>query len=362
MKNVKIFTKNIEEEAIEQVETLAEHPMFKDEAIRIMPDVHAGMGCVIGFTSTKKTDKIIPNLIGVDIGCGVLTVKLGVMDLDLKYIDDYINANIPHGFKGNEVVNPTLTDQFRAGMIEVCQTINDLDKVDYHMKSCGSLGGGNHFIEIAENSDKEKHLIIHSGSRNLGHKIATYFQQRAVATCPMTCIQALKYLEGKDAEEYIKCMKFAQSFATINRYFIAESILHFLNIKDVEIFETIHNYIGDDNIIRKGAVSAKAGEVLLIPMNMRDGSLLCVGKGNEDWNCSAPHGAGRVMSRTQAKAKIKLEDFEDQMHEVYSTSVCKDTLDEAPDAYKPMAEILANIDDTAQFVDLLRPIYNFKSH
>lgn len=357
----KIFADVIEDEALNQIEEIKKHPMFKNETIRIMPDVHAGYGCVIGFTSTNSSRIIIPNLIGVDIGCGMLTINMGNIDINLQKLDKFICDNVPNGFNINDSINFNINSSFRTDVSMVCKNINDIDKYEYHLKSIGTLGGGNHFIEISIDKNNNKYLIIHSGSRNLGHKIASYYQNIANEKCNYPN-KDLRYLENEDAKNYIKDMKTAQKFATLNRQLIANKILEFLDIKDYKSFETIHNYIDKNNIIRKGAISAKKNEIVLIPINMRDGSILASGKGNKDYNYSAPHGAGRLMSRTKAKHNINLDEFQKQMDNIYTSSVCKATLDEAPDAYKPIDGIINNISDTVEVIDILKPIYNFKAH
>ncbi len=395
-----IYTDNVEQEAISQIYSICNHPMFKNESIKIMPDVHAGKGCVVGFTSTMSTSRIIPNLIGVDIGCGMLTVRLGQADLSYGYLDMFIRKSIPHGNEVNPKINSLITDKNSNGIKDVCNRIGDSKTYERHLKSLGSLGGGNHFIEIAENAAKDKFLIIHSGSRNFGHKIATYYQNKADEYCKQKsrdfhnaihnhrdvfkvdvddfiqdCIDRniydslhkdLCFLEGGLAENYLYDMQVAQQFASINRLEIASKIIKFISGGDTNFqlstFETIHNYISPDGFIRKGAVSAMEGEILLIPINMRDGSILAKGKGNKDWNYSAPHGAGRLMSRSKAKTALDLEEYQKSMKMVYSTCVNRNTLDESPMAYKNMSDIIENTKDTIEIVDILHPVYNFKSN
>lgn len=362
MTQLKVFTNIIENEALEQLKEIKKHPMFQNETIRIMPDVHAGMGCVIGFTSTNNTDKIIPNLIGVDIGCGMLTVELGNIDIDLAQLDNFIYNNIKSGFNINTDIQLGITDTEKEKIKSVCNNINDIEKYEYHLKSIGTLGGGNHFIEVSIDKENNKYLIIHSGSRNFGHKIASYYQNIANEKCDYIN-KDLRYLENEDAKNYLSDMKIAQEFASLSRKIMATKIVtEGLNIKSFNYFQTIHNYIDDNNIIRKGAISAKKDEIILIPVNMKDGSILAKGKGNKDWNESAPHGAGRLMSRTKAKHNIDLEHFKNQMQGIYTSSVCKSTLDEAPDAYKSIDSIINNISETADIIDVLKPIYNFKAH
>jgi len=398
----KVYSHTAESQAIGQIISLCNLEFFADSNIVFMPDLHAGAGCVIGTTMTI-TNKVVPNFVGVDIGCGMFCVSIGKGSLNLTEIDNFIKHQIPHGHRNNKEPQYNYTNKIQE---LIC--MRDLPKAakTYNL-AIGSLGGGNHFIEIAENSDNEKYLIVHSGSRNMGLQIAKHYQRKAFdyhnginddfekekkelvkeykETGKRNQIQnALDvlekkhrresttipkdfcYLEGQLMEDYLHDMKIAQEYATTNRQIIAKRIAEFfdpsLDSHTYGNFTTIHNYIDLDNmILRKGAVSAKEGEVLLIPMNMRDGSLLCKGKGNPDWNFSAPHGAGRLMSRTKAKEDLSMTEFEQTMSGVYSTSIRQGTLDEAPMAYKPMQEIIDAIGDTVEILDILKPIYNFKS-
>lgn len=398
----KVLTNNMEQTAISQVMNTLNYKHFENTNIRIMPDVHSGAGCVIGYTA-KLTGDIVPNIVGVDIGCGMLTVNLGNIDIDFADLDRHIRENVPHGFNVHSKPIFKLPD-------------TDVRKLQYYAEKVGgdysrfaggigTLGGGNHFIEVAKSQDGNKHLVIHTGSRNLGNLVAKYHQNKAVEYCK-NCIEELKvykkerikelvddgktalvsedsvvqsyhdaidiynvpkdlaFLQGEEAEEYYRDMAFCQTYANLNREAIAKIILKKLGIELTaeNAFHTIHNYIDfKHNIVRKGAISAQAGEKVLIPMNMRDGSILAVGKGNEDWNYSAPHGAGRLMSRGSAKEDLSLDDFKETMKDVWTTSVKQSTLDEAPEAYKPMQEIIDNIGDTVDIIDILKPLYNFKS-
>ena len=402
MKNLKIFTKNIEQEAIEQIELLLKQEPFKDCKVRIMPDVHAGKGCVIGFTADLG-NKVIPNIVGVDIGCGMLCVELGKIDLDLKKLDKIINDVIP---AGRNIREQKILNFNEINNLHCLRELRDIKKFN---RAIGTLGGGNHFIEIDVDEEGNKYLVIHTGSRNLGKQVADYYQNLAIELCSgkekmyqkkeeiiknykkqgrkSEIQKALKelekeykdnkpnlpkelcYLEGKYREMYLHDMKICQRYAELNRWHIAEQILNnyfedcLSMIFEIEgSFETVHNYIAfDDNIVRKGAISAKEGERVLIPINMRDGSIIAIGKGNNDWNKSAPHGAGRIMSRTKAKETFKLEEFKESMKDIYSTSVVEETIDEAPFVYKPMQEIIDNIQDTVEIERIIKPIYNFKS-
>ena len=398
MKDLKIFTENIEEEAKEQINLLLNQEPFKDCKVRIMPDVHAGKGCVIGFTANLG-DKVIPNIVGVDIGCGMLCVELGNIDLDLEKIDKVINENIPAGrnIREQKLIN--------FDKINDLYCLRELKETKKFNRSIGTLGGGNHFIEIDIDEDNNKYLVIHTGSRNLGKQVADYYQDLAIQLCSgkeemfkrkeeiittykeqgrkSEIQKALKelekeykqnkpnlpnelcYLEGKYREMYLHDMKICQEYASENRTNIANQIIEkYFDIKFYEFdgFETIHNYISfEDNIVRKGAIRARKGERVIIPINMRDGSIIAIGKGNEDWNNSAPHGAGRLMSRKKAKEMFNLEEFKESMKDIYSTSVVEETIDEAPFVYKPMQEIIENIKDTVEIEKIIKPIYNFKA-
>lgn len=395
-KDLKIFTDDIEQEAVDQINLLLEQEPFKDCKVRIMPDVHAGTGCVIGFTADLG-DKVIPNIVGVDIGCGMLCIELGNIDLDLEKIDKVINENIPAGrnIREQKLMN--------FDKINDLYCLRELKETKKFNKSIGTLGGGNHFIEVDVDEEGNKYLVIHTGSRNLGKQVADYYQNLAIELCSgkeemykrkeeiiktykeqgrkseiqkalkeleAKCKQykpelpnELCYLTGKYREMYLHDMRICQSYATSNRVNIARQIL--INIKmdtNLPYIETVHNYISfEDNIVRKGAIRANKGERVIIPINMRDGSIIAVGKGNKDWNNSAPHGAGRLMSRRKAKETFKLEEFKKSMADIYSTSVLEETIDEAPFAYKPMQEIIDNIRDTVEIEKIIKPIYNFKA-
>lgn len=386
--NIKIFTNNIEGKAQNQVYELAKLEPFKDSKIRIMPDVHAGAGCVIGFTADLG-DKVIPNVVGVDIGCGMLTVELGKIDIDLEKLDKVINENIPSGFEVHEY-----EQSMPFNLVEL-DCFNQLKNISHLKKSIGTLGGGNHFIEVDVDDEGNKYLIVHSGSRNLGHQVATYYQRLAIKQHnevsqeqrkrvidrlkkegrqndiqvelkklkpSKTLPKQLCYLEGELRDSYLYDMVMCQVFASNNRMAIASTILENMRLEGGNFFQTEHNYVGSDNIIRKGAISAYKDEIVLIPINMRDGCIVAKGKGNEDWNNSAPHGAGRIMARGEAKRRLDINEFKDTMKDIYSTSVVESTLDESPMAYKPMEEILSNIKDTVEILKIIKPIYNFKAH
>lgn len=394
----KVFTDNIDQETIAQIINLCDQDFTKDSTIRIMPDAHAGKGCVIGFTADLG-DKIIPNLIGVDIGCGCLTVELGDIDVNLQKLDDVIHQYIPSGrniHEGRIVRFPELQDLYCYRELKETKRIE---------KSIGTLGGGNHFIEVNQDDEDNIYLVIHSGSRNLGKQVADYYQNIAIelrsgreeyyiekdriikeykeqgrkqeiqSVLKKLDVQfkrsqpdypkELCFLEGGWREKYLHDMNICQVYALLNRETMASIILDKWldkNYHHYEFFQTIHNYINfKDNIIRKGSISAYEGEKVLIPINMRDGSLLCVGKGNPDWNYSAPHGAGRLMSRSKAKQNISMDEYQRSMEGIFTTSVNLSTLDEAPMVYKPIEEIINNISDTVNILKVIKPIYNFKA-
>jgi RNA-splicing ligase RtcB len=384
--DLKIFAKDVDEEALDQIYTLMKQDSFKDEKVRIMPDVHTGIGTVIGFTSTIG-DKIIPNVVGVDIGCGMLTIEIENTNLNLVYIDDIIHMYIPSGFSIHQHAQDLpfpLTD---------LKVYDELDNVRRLENSLGTLGGGNHFIEIGRNDEGRTFLIIHSGSRNLGYQIANIYQKKAVKhvnekrknrhneiinklikenrhnEIESTLNELhkepkipndLAYLENEDRLNYLHDMKLCQIFASKNREKIADVILEKCNLKEISRFETIHNYIGDDNIVRKGAIEAYKGKPVLVPINMRDGSIYGIGLGNPDWNYSGPHGAGRILSRNEAKRILLMDDLKKDMKDVFTTTLSKDTLDESPRVYKPIYEIIEQIKDTIDVKFIIKPIYNFK--
>lgn len=357
--SAKVFTDNIDPEAVNQIIELCNQEFVKGSKIRIMPDVHSGAGCVIGTTMTI-TNKAVPNLVGVDIGCGMYTIKLGKIKLVLEKLNRVINEQIPSGFdirsRRHELAKQIDLNKLR------CRDGVDLDR---GYLSIGTLGGGNHFIEVNQDSAGSLYLVIHSGSRHIGLQVAEYYQDLAYQKLKnkISIPKALAYLEGNDFRDYLHDIEIMQEYARLNRQAMAEVILKTMNLQPEYTFTTIHNYIDTKNmILRKGAISAQKGEMVLIPVNMRDGSIIAVGKGNPDWNYSAPHGAGRLLSRRQALAQLSMADFRESMQGIYSTSISKSTLDEAPMAYKPMDEILDNIRDTVTVVDIIKPVYNFKAH
>lgn len=391
-----VYTDLVDNATYAQVERLLDQEFTEGMQIRIMPDCHAGSGCVIGTTMTIK-DKVVPNLVGVDIGCGMLCINLGNINLDLQKLDDFIHKNIPAGMNVNEKIVAT------QAKIEDLKCYEKLKNKTYLKQSIGSLGGGNHFIEVDIANDGTKFLIIHSGSRNLGKQVAEIYQNKAIEYHTNKvfnkCVEIKKiieeykkegrqkeiqtkikeieklditlnmpkelcYLEGNLFDEYIYDMDICQKFAVANRKEIAKRILKFLGLKfsKVDYFETIHNYINmEDMILRKGAIAAYENELVLIPINMRDGCIIAKGKSNYEYNYSAPHGAGRILSRHDAAKKISLEDYQKSMEGIYTTSVNKKTLDESPFAYKPIEKIIENIGGTVDIIEVIKPIYNFKA-
>lgn len=394
----KVYTDNIDNETISQIINLCNQDFVKDCKIRIMPDTHAGAGCVIGFTANLGT-KVIPNIVGVDIGCGMQVIELGKIDMDLSSLDEIIYKYIPNGRNAHE------SRIVKFKQLEELYCYRELKETKWIERSIGTLGGGNHFIEVNKDDEDNVYLVIHSGSRNLGKQVAEYYQNLAIElrsgreeyyvkreklikeykeqgkrNLIQTALKELDskykysqpdypkelcFLEGIWRERYLHDMNICQEYATLNRKTMASTILDKLlgkSLCDFTNFETIHNYINfNDNIIRKGSISAYKDEKVIIPINMRDGSLLCLGKGNSDWNNSAPHGAGRIMSRSKAKELLTLEEYQHTMKDIYTTSVTQATLDEAPMAYKPMQEIIDNVKDTVEILKIIKPIYNFKA-
>lgn len=360
----KVFTDVVDADSISQVINLLNQPYIQGSRVRMMPDIHAGAGCTIGTTMTVG-DKICPNLVGVDIGCGMETIRIKEKRLELQSLDKLIRREIPSGFAIRDKTH-RYSEQVRLEDLCCVKHI----KLDRARNSIGTLGGGNHFIEANQDEDGNIYLVIHSGSRHLGMEIAEHYLDagyRALEadrsrTNQPAVPRALAYVEGALMEQYLHDMQIAQQFAHWNRKAMMDVIVKGMGLHVVEQFTTVHNYIDmESRILRKGAVSARAGEKLLIPINMRDGSLICVGKGNEDWNYSAPHGAGRLMSRSAAKTSFTVSEFKKQMQGIFTTSVNQSTLDECPMAYKSMADIVDNIDPTADIQSIIRPIYNFKA-
>ena len=389
----KIYTDIVEDVALKQIEKLCNQEYAKNSRIRIMPDVHAGAGCTIGTTMTIQ-DAVVPNLVGVDIGCGMETIKLRNKHLELEKLDKLIYRTIPSGFeirkephKLNEEIDLTKLRCAEGGFVNIHRA----------QMSLGTLGGGNHFIEVDQDEEGVLYVVIHSGSRHLGLEVANFYQEEAYqalngnskkdikkliqdykkagkdkeiekairtlkAQIQTDIPKDLAYCKGKLMEDYIHDMKIVQRFAMLNRKAMMDELIRGMKLKVEEEFTTIHNYVDTDAmILRKGAVSAQKGEKLLIPINMRDGSLICIGKGNEDWNFSAPHGAGRLMSRKKAKNSYTVSQFKKEMKGIFTTSVNAQTLDECPMAYKGMQDIIENIGETVEIEKVIKPIYNFKA-
>lgn len=387
----KIFTDVVDEASIAQVIELCNQEFAAGSRIRMMPDIHAGAGCTVGTTMTVS-DRIVPNLVGVDIGCGMYTLRLKEKHIELQKLDKVIREKIPSGF-GVRSKPHALAGEAELSSLRCIKAVNPARAE----LSIGSLGGGNHFIEVDKDESGALYLVIHSGSRHLGVEVAGYYQKRGydrLNRCDEAAMRRLAeelkaagkqkqieaeltkwkstkrtvvpkhlaYVEGEDFENYLHDMEIVQAFAELNRRAIAAQIVKSLKLHVVDDFTTVHNYIDvKSRILRKGSVSAQKGERLLIPINMRDGSLLCIGKGNEDWNCSAPHGAGRLMSRAQAKQSFTVSEFKKQMAGIYTTSVGADTLDECPMTYKSMEDIAGNISPTVEIISVMKPIYNFKA-
>lgn len=404
MSDLKIFANNVDENALDQIKKMSSHPAFRDSKIRIMPDVHSGKGCVIGFTATC-TDKIIPNVVGVDLGCGVLTCEIPKeTSIDFKKLDEVIRKHIPCG---REVRNSQVNNIYIDKMFKVMHCKKDLRDLDRIKRSVGTLGGGNHFIEIDRDEADKYYLIVHSGSRNLGKQVAEIYQNIAIKeteSCKkdkykieseklieyykaagrnkeiQSALEMLKkeyeihqidedmcYLSGEKLKSYLFDMQFCNDFAEVNRNVIAEIIFQEMGWDANGFsFDTVHNYVemewfDQPTMIRKGAISAKFGELVTIPINMKDGCIIGIGKGNTDWNCSAPHGAGRIMSRREARKNLNVEEFKNKMIGIYTTSVNEKTIDESPDAYKKINDILPTLKQTINISKILKPVYNFKS-
>lgn len=387
------FCDELEKSAAGQIKAVCEYEEFADCKIRIMPDVHAGMGCTIGTTMTI-TNKIVPGMVGVDIGCGMETVRIKEKEIDFDKLDDLIRREIPSGRDIREKEH-SLNSEIDLDELCCAKHVN----LTRARKSIGTLGGGNHFIEVNKDNEGHLYIVVHSGSRHLGNEVAKYYQNEGFnALCGTAKFQIenmiaelkaqgrskeinkrlkklryersktipvpkdLAYVEGKLFDEYIHDMKIIQHFATLNRKAMMDVVVNGLGVTVEEQFTTIHNYIDtDEMILRKGAISAKKGEKILIPINMRDGSLICIGKGNEDWNCSAPHGAGRLMSRKEASESLSMDEYRQQMEGIYTTCVSRRTIDEAPMAYKPIDDIVRQIGPTVDIVARIKPLYNFKA-
>ena len=387
------YTDILEETARLQIKDLCDQRLFAGSQIRIMPDVHAGTGCTIG-TAMTITDKVVPSFVGVDIGCGMETVKVAEKEIDFAKLDRVIRSQIPSGENVRKAPHP-LSAKVNLHELSCLPSIN-LERV---MLSMGTLGGGNHFIEFDRDNEGFLYLIVHSGSRYLGVQTASYYRKLGWKTMNTISKEArwelieqykaeghqqdiekglrelkngfiassdiperFAYVEGQNFKDYIHDMRIVQQYAALNRRAITQTILDAMGLTEINCFTTVHNYIDTENmILRKGAVSAQQGEQLLIPINMRDGALICVGKGNPEWNCSAPHGAGRILSRTAALNTLTIEEFRQEMKGIYTTCVTQSTLDESPMAYKDLDDILSQIGPTAKLVNQIKPVYNFKA-
>ena len=387
-----VYASTVEDQALEQLQTICDMEIYRDARIRIMPDVHAGAGCTIGTTMTLH-GSVTPNMVGVDIGCGMETAMIKEKEIDFEKLDQLIKEKIPSGMNIRDSRHPN------ADLIDVfdLRCISRVEHLEKELKAVGTLGGGNHFIEADKDDEGNLYIVIHSGSRHLGKEVAEIYQDLAykqvngiskeqirrkidllkaqgkekeigsmfqeIKKDAFTGIpKELSYVTGELFDDYIHDMKIMQEFAMINRKTMMDIIVEGMGLTVIDQFTTIHNYLDTENmILRKGSVSAQKGEKLLIPINMADGSLICIGKGNADWNCSAPHGAGRLMSRSQAMKTLSLEEYRKQMEGIYTTTATVKTLDESPMAYKGMDEIVENIAPTAEIIKIIRPVYNFKA-
>jgi len=360
-----VMIDEIDDATKEQIQGFLNHPAFANTYIAIMPDCHAGKGAVVGFTM-KLNDYIIPNIVGVDIGCGMLSARFDVSSIDLASFDRFIKQNIPAGFNihKNQI---ELSNLFEVGIHSLTEKIGmDFEKA---LRSVGTLGGGNHFIELGTDNSGKYRVTIHSGSRNFGLRVANYFQAIAKENLQKYFLgdtyKDLEFLlmDSDEGRAYLNAVRFASEYASKNRRVMMEIISRFFGVEALDIIESVHNFIGEDNIIRKGATPARDGEKVLIPFNMKDGIAVCVGKGSQKYNYSAPHGAGRILSRKKAKAQLNVESFQKEMKDagIYTTTANASTLDEAPSAYKDKDIILANISETVDVVDFIKPIYNFKA-
>ncbi len=362
----KVMIDEIDDETRSQIQSFVNHPAFAGAKIVIMPDCHAGKGSVIGFTATIK-DYVIPNIVGVDIGCGIEAYNLGKIQIDFEKLDHHIRKHIPSGFekRGKKLYEiSTLNKLLKANMEDVCedtrQNLNDV------LLSLGTLGGGNHFIEVDEDVEGNRWLVVHTGSRNFGKRICEFHQNKAKELMHKTfngdAYKDLEFLPmDMGGEEYLADMRIAQRYAALNRKSILDFFLRYFDVKPIDYILSVHNYIDDEGMIRKGAISAKNDEKLLIPLNMRDGVIVGRGKGKADWNWSAPHGAGRILSRGQAKRNLVLDEYKKEMEGIYTTSVSMDTIDESPMAYKSKDTILSSIEEEVIVDFVMKPVYNFKA-
>jgi RNA-splicing ligase RtcB len=384
-----IHTDNVEDSTLSQITDLCNNECSRGSIIHVMPDCHTGNGCVIGTTMTIK-DTVVPNLVGVDVACVDITAKLQELVTDFAAYDHQVRRSIPAGFNSRKTIHPFAKEIDLSGL----KCADKIDRLDHAPYQIGTLGGGNHFHSIEQSSTGEQYAVIHSGSRGIGKKVAEYYQNLAIFECRNTkvsqrqniiqecnnigrlqdignmlssispLVEDLAYLEGASFDDYMHDMEILRQYANLNRAAMIDELVNHAGISVSESFETVHNYVdgqSKDVILRKGAISAQKGEKVVIPLNMRDGSIIAVGKGNSDWNYSAPHGAGRVMGRREAKRTFKLEAFQEAMEGIYSTSVSQDTIDESPFVYKPASDIVDNISDTVEICEIIKPVYNFKA-
>jgi RNA-splicing ligase RtcB len=409
MSDIKIFATNIEDKTLEQIDKMANCEAYKNSKIRIQADAHAGSGSCIGFTSTIN-GRVIPNTVGVDISCGMSVVELGKVEIDLPKFNNQIQRSVPTGFN---IHKEPVREFAEIENMHCFKFLPIKTKQDYN-RYIGTLGGGNHFIELDKDDEGNVYLVVHSGSRNLGYQVCEYYQDLEIEYCEdgyrnetQKGIEKLKtenrqseiqdyivrmyeakntiddnmcYLEGENLEHYLEDCLVIQEFARLNRleiinrilsgYFYGENVRVSSTGKvkirskhskiETEIWESVHNYIGEDRIIRKGAISAYGGQKVIIPINMRDGAIIGIGKSNADYNFSAPHGAGRILSRSQADSSVNLADFKKSMEGIFSTCVKESTIDESPFAYKSIDDILPNITETVDVLKIIKPILNFK--
>ena len=358
--SAKVYTDNLDYKTMNQIKILCNHPAFKDAPIRIMPDVHPSKSTLVGFSAPVDKDKIIPGIIGSDIGCGMLCIKFDTQgkDIDYKKLDETVRMYSSTRRTKTPQTLKKMPQNLKNDVRNMCKGLKNIS-ADYHLNNIGTVGSGNHFIEVDEDKSGQKYLVIHTGSRALGKQIAQHHQFIARHQNHYF-IPELSYLSNDEAKKYLEDMRIAQEYAKQNRRTIADEILFRMGWKEISSFESVHNYISEDGIIRKGAIAADKGKELLIPLNMRDGAILGTGKGNVDWNNTAPHGAGRKMARSAANNALSYNEFVEAMKGIYTSCVKPETLDEAPAAYKNADEIIENISDTADIKEVIKPKYNYK--
>lgn len=354
----KIFTDDVEAHAEAQVKMICDNEVAEGSKICMMPDIHPGKIAPIGLSMTVG-DKVIPQLLGVDIGCGMTCVKLNRTNTEFQRLDKVIRENVPSGFAIRDAAHH-MAEEFSYEELRCARHIN----VQKAERSLGTLGGGNHFIEVDKGADGSMYLVVHTGSRHLGEEVAEYYTSLASRRLKEQGREVPYYLsclEGDDREAYLEDVRIIQGYAELNRQIIVREILRGMKWKAADQFSVPHNYLDDWGILRKGSISARAGENVVIPINMRDGILLGVGRGSAEWNCSAPHGAGRRLKREDVKSRFTVSEFKKEMKGIYSSCIGADTLDEAPFAYRSMEEIAEQIKDTVEVTDILKPVYNYKA-